>query len=282
MSILTIARLTFREAARRKILLAALVMGLAFLVIFGLGFHFIIADFERFPGNRSMLERTEISNFLLMAGLYVVNFLTIMMAVLTSVDTVSGEIATGTVQTMVAKPVHRWEVIVGKWLGFGGMISLYLLLMAGGVIGLIYFRIGYLANFSLGALLLLDLNALVLLSLSLLGGTRLSTLANGVLVFGLFGIAFIGGWIEQIGTFMSNTAAQETSKNIGVITSLLLPSEAIWKRASFELSSPLVRSLGMSPFTSTSVPSDLMMAYSGLYMLACLGLAVWYFSKRDL
>ena len=73
-----------------------------------------------------------------MAGLYVVNFLTIMMTVLTSVDTLSGEIASGTVHTLMTKPVRRWEIVLGKWLGFGIMLGLYLLLMGGGVMVLVY------------------------------------------------------------------------------------------------------------------------------------------------
>jgi ABC-type transport system involved in multi-copper enzyme maturation permease subunit len=72
-------------------------------------------------------------DFLLMAGMYVVNNLTAMMVVLTSVDTPSGEINSGTIQTLLAKPVRRWEIVLGKWLGFAAMLALYVALMAGGV-----------------------------------------------------------------------------------------------------------------------------------------------------
>jgi ABC-type transport system involved in multi-copper enzyme maturation permease subunit len=281
MTTLVIARLTFREAASRKILLAALVLGLAFLLVYGLGFHFIIRDFE-VRGMRNLLEFNEISNFMMMAGLYVVNFLTMMMTVLTSVDTISGEIASGTIQTLVAKPLRRWEIILGKWLGFAGMLSLYLLLMAGGVIGIVMARAGYVPPHPLRGLALMWLNALLLLNVSLLGGSRLSTLANGVLVFGLYGVAFIGGWIEQIGTIMTNQAASHTAVQIGVITSLLLPSEALWKRAASEMQSPLVAALGFSPFSSLSVPSVAMIVYSVLYALAAIFLAARQFKARDL
>jgi len=144
MSALIIARLTFFEAARRKILLAALVLGLVFLVVFGIGFHFMNHNLE-LSSRGNLLALNEMRNFMLMAGLYVVNFLTVMMTVLTSVDTVSGEISSGTIQTLTAKPVRRWEILMGKWLGFAGMLSLYLLMMAGGVMLYIYLRTGYLA-----------------------------------------------------------------------------------------------------------------------------------------
>ncbi len=275
-----IARLTFFEAARRKILLAALVLGVVFLMVFGIGFHYIMRNLESsFQGN--LLELNEIRNFLLMAGLYVVNFLTVMMTVLTSVDTLSGEINSGTIQTLVSKPVHRWEILMGKWLGFAGMISLYLLLMVGGVMAYIYFRTGYVAPHPLQAFGLMWLNALVLLSVSILGGTYLSTLANGVMVFGLFGIAFIGGWIEQIGSFLPKNSAQAAA-NIGILTSLLLPSEALWKRVAHEVQSPLVASLGFSPFASSTYPSTLMILYAVTYLITALILALRRFKQRDL
>ncbi len=278
MTIFVIARLTFREAARRKILLAALLLGLIYLAIYGVGFYYVNLDTTSSQFGPGLLELNQIRNFLLMAGLYVVNFLTVMMAVLTSVDTLSGEIASGTIHTLVSKPLQRWEIVVGKWLGFVGMLSLYLLLMAGGTIVLVYAISGYIAPNVLRGLSLIWLNAILLLGVSLAGGAVLSTLANGVLVFGMFGIAFIGGWIEQIGSFIQN----QTAVNVGIISSLLIPSEALWKRAAFEMQSPLVSALGFSPFTAASMPSQVMVFYGMIYAILALMLAIRLFSKRDL
>ena len=278
MTIFVIARLTFREAARRKILLAALLLGLIYLAIYGVGFYYVNQDTTSSQFGPGLLELNQIRNFLFMAGLYVVNFLTVMMAVLTSVDTLSGEIASGTIHTLVSKPLQRWEIVVGKWLGFVGMLSLYLLLMAGGTIVLVYAISGYVAPNVLRGLSLIWLNAILLLGVSLAGGAVLSTLANGVLVFGMFGIAFIGGWIEQIGSFIQN----QTAVNVGIISSLLIPSEALWKRAAFEMQSPLVSALGFSPFTAASMPSQVMVLYGMIYAILALLLAIRLFSKRDL
>lgn len=282
MSVLVIASLTFREAARRRILMAALILGLMFLIVYALGFHYISRDIEKELSTMGLLQLNEMRNFMLMAGMYVVNFLTVMMTVLTSVDTLSGEILSGTIHTLVSKPIRRWEIVFGKWLGFVGMLTLYLLMMGGGVMGYIYLRSGYSAPNPWSALALMWLNSLVLLSVSLLGGTRLSTLANGVMVFGLYGVAFIGGWIEQIGSFAGNLSAGQTTVNIGILTSLVMPSEALWKRAAHELQSPLVAALGFSPFAAGSYPSLAMIIYSVLYMMTALGLAVRLFSQRDL
>lgn len=282
MNIATIARLTFQEAARRKVLLAALLLGILFLVVYGLGFHYIMLNLEEQFTPAGAVTLNEIRNFLLMAGMYVVNFLTAMMTVLTSVDTLSGEISSGTIHTIVAKPIRRRDIVTGKWLGYAGMLTLYLILTGGGVMGLVYLRSGYTAPHPLSALALIWLNALILLTISLLGGTALSTLANGVLVFGLYGVAFIGGWIEQIGSFLPKATASQAAINIGVITSLIMPSEALWKRAAHEIQSPLVAALGFSPFTSSVYPSTAMIYYAIVYMIAAFALAVRLFNQRDL
>jgi len=278
MATFIIARLTFFEASRRKILWAALALGLTFLALFGLGFHEIQKDITR-NSPSSLVNLSEIYNFILMAGLYVVNFLTVMMSVLTAVDTLSGEITSGTIQTLLSKPVSRWEILLGKWLGYIGMLTLYLLLMAGGVMALVHLISGYAPPHTWRGLSLMWLNCLLLLNMTLMGGSSLSTLANGVLVFGLYGVAFIGGWVEQFGSLLENQAAV----NIGIFSSLLMPAEALWRRAAFEMQSPLVTAMGFSPFTSgTSVPNPLMIVYAVLFAGISLVAAIYLFGKRDM
>jgi Cu-processing system permease protein len=222
---------------------------------------------------------SEIFGFFLMAGLYVINFLTVMMTVLTSVDTLSGEVTSGTMQTLASKPVRRREILLGKWLGFSAMLTLYLLMMAGGVMAIVYLSAGYIPAGAPGGLALMWLNVLLLLSLSLLGGAMLSTLANGVMVFGLYGVAFVGGWIEQVGAFLAN----ETAVSVGTVASLLLPSEALWKRAAYEMRSPILGAVDFgNPFVGPSVPSTLMIVYAVGYTLLMLALAIRQFNRRDL
>ncbi len=276
---LVIARLTFKEAVRRKIVLGALLMGLAFLATFGLGVYFIRWQAVRDGVEQNVVIRNQMYNFLQLSGLYVVNFLFAAIAVLSSVDTIAGEIASGTIHAVAAKPLRRWEIVLGKWLGLTCLLTLYLALMAGGVYAVgaavTRYRLPHFAR----ALALMWLNGMLMLSVSLLGGTQLSALANGVVAFALYGLAFIGGWVEQIGSFLNSQAAV----NVGIVSSLLMPSEALWRRAAYEMRSLVVDAVGFSPFTSgTSVPSALMIAYAACYAVAALGLAVWRFQRRDL
>ena len=64
---LTIARLTLQEAGRRRVLLAAMLFGLAFLTLFGIGFHFVHRDVGS-HGNVPLAERRIILNFFTMAN----------------------------------------------------------------------------------------------------------------------------------------------------------------------------------------------------------------------
>jgi Cu-processing system permease protein len=276
-SILTIARLSFLEAQRRKLFWAVGLMSLAFLLLFGVGFYFTYRDFQRLQSGLSRFY--DVANGLLLVGLYVVNFLTVLLAVLVSVDTIAGEISSGTIQTIVTKPLRRWQVVVGKWLGLGLMLSLFVALMSAALMAIVWSISRYLPPNALQGILLMVLVAWVVLTLSILGGTHLSTLANGVVVFMLYGLAFIAGWIEQIGAMLSNS----TAADISIAVSLLMPGEAIWKRAAYLMQPPLVRNLAMvNPFSSSVAPSETMVVYTFLYIVAALAAAIYLFQRRDL
>jgi Cu-processing system permease protein len=279
MAVFVIARLTVREASRRWVLWAALALGVVFLVIYAIGVRAIKGDMDQSLSS-SPLIAAQVMNFFLQAGLYVVNFLLLMMSVLSSVDTLSGEINSGTIHTLVSKPVHRWEIVLGKWLGFELMLTAYLALMAGGVLVVMRLFGNYGVANPWGGLAFLWLNTALLLSISFLGGAYFSTIANGVLAFGLYSVAFIGGWIEQFGTFMKN----ETAINIGIVCSLIMPAEALWRMAADQIQTTLAQVVTgfTSPFSLGATPSPLFIGYSILYILLAVFLAMRRFAQRDL
>lgn len=287
-SIWIIAKMTFREAIRKRIVLTGLALGLCFLVVFSLGFHMIITQIRE-EGveaigagqvnqmTNSIMDREGI-NMLMLAGLYAVTFLSIAMAALLGADTLSGEINSGTIQTIVTKPIRRSDVVLGKWLGFAWLLGLYFMLMGGGTVASVFIQSGYIADNLMTGLGLIYLETLLVMTVSLMCSSVFSALATGGMVFGLYGLAFIGGWIEQIGAILHN----DTAIKVGIITSLIIPSESLWRRAAFEMQSPIAGILGMGPFSTTSVPSSLMVGYAVLYLLVMLVLGIRFFQKRDL
>ena len=281
--IFTLARMTFVQAIRRKIVLTGLLLGLCFLVIFSIGFHMInTSSIGAIPpgggeGVQNIIN-TEKSSGIFLAGLYAVTFLGIAMAALLGADTLAGEINSGTIQVIVTKPIRRSDVVFGKWLGFAGLLGLYLLLLMGGTTLSILVQSGYVAPHLAAGLVLIYLESLLIMSVAMLFSSRFSALATGGGVFGLYGLAFIGGWIEQIGAVLNSPTAVQ----VGILTSLLVPSESLWRRAAFEMQSPLSGLLGISPFGATSVPSLLMVGYAVVYLVGVLALTVRVFQKRDL
>jgi len=276
-SLLAVAENTLREAVRKRVLLAALVFGTAFLALFALGISSVERDMLK-HAPMSLMQRRLFLNFVVMAGLYAVNFLTVMTAAFMPVDTLSGEIASGVMQTVAAKPVRRSTIVLGKWLAYWLVVAGYLALLAGGALAIMRGLTGFTPpHIELGLPLML-LEATVILSLSIAGGTRLSTIANGVAVFGLYGLAFLGSWFEQIGTLMNNGSAA----TLGTITSLLMPSEALWQRAAWFMQPPIMRDLHLTPFSPASLPSEAMVWWALGYVLVTLAFALVGFRKRAL
>src|SRR4051812_47802927 len=166
------AGVTFRESARKKLLWMALLAGVAFLALFGTALHFQLAAFvdNRVPP----ILRREMLSGMLMMGIYAIDLLVVVMTVLTSVDTLSGEIASGTIQAVATKPIRRWELLVGKWLGFSAMLTGYILLMVFGVNALAYLMTGVTARHLVQGFALIWMESMLLLSVTLCFGSVLS------------------------------------------------------------------------------------------------------------
>jgi ABC-type transport system involved in multi-copper enzyme maturation permease subunit len=277
-----LSRMTFREALRRRIVLMGLVLGVLFLIVYSVGFHMIYGSMsqEGVQAGAAMarIAEREGTNLLLLMGLYAITFLAVALGALLGADTLAGEISSGTVQTLVSKPIRRSDVVFGKWLGFSGMLGLYILLMSGGTVLSVFLQAGYVAPNLLLGVSLIFMEAVLMMTVSLACSSAMSGLATGAVVFGLYGLAFIGGWIEQFGSLLES----QTAVKVGIVTSLLVPSEALWRRASFEMQTPFAVALGMSPFGTVSVPSGLMVGYAGLYLILALAAAVSIFGRRDL
>lgn len=273
----TIATATIREALRRRILLAALAFGVGFVLLFGLGFAMVQKDLVQ-SGEMPRAFQPSTLNFFLLAGLYAVNFLTVLTAACLPVDTLSGEIASGVMQTVAAKPVSRATIVFGKWIGHAIVLLGYVAFVTAGILAVAWcFARTAPPNLAVGVLLI-ALEGLVMLSTSIALGTRLSTIANAIACIGLYGIAFLGGWFEQIGSIAGVPAAG----TIGVVASLIFPSESMWQLAAHLMQPAITRDLSVTPFSASTVPSPLMVVYAVAYVVVALALGVRWFTRRPL
>lgn len=286
MRTLVIARITLREAVRRRMIWLVLALSLLFVIIYFWGFTQVRAEFlreqaERGPrqGGGDILTFELVATIMVGLGFYTINFLAGVMTIFASVGTIAGEIETGTFQAIVPKPIARWELVVGKFLGYATMIVAYVALMAAGVLLASRVVADYTpANFVTGTALVM-LVSLVLLALTILGSTVLQTMANGVVVFMLYGGALLGGLLETLGSVLNI----QSLINTGVVTSLILPSDVIWRLASSILQpNSALRFDSPIPIAVSRPPSNAMVVYAVAYVIVMLGLAVLSFRRRDL
>ncbi|NDJ51568.1 MAG: ABC transporter permease subunit, partial [Chloroflexi bacterium] len=252
-----ITRLTFREARRRRLLWVGLGLGAVFVGLFALGYFFAYRDFTQqaltgaggIPGFATDEILEQFNNAILMAGLYVMNFLVIVVTILTSVGAISSEVQTNTIHAIASKPLQRWQIVLGKWIGYALLVTLYTTMLMAGVVLSVFFISGYLPPNLLIGWAIIVLEGLTVLSLTLFGSTIVSTLANGVFVFMLYAVAFIGSWVEQIGALMGSQTAQD----LGIASSLLMPADALWRYASGQMQPAGIGNI-ISPFASANQP----------------------------
>jgi Cu-processing system permease protein len=274
----TIAHLTLAEARRRRIVTAAVLCGLAFLAVFTTGVYFAFEELVRGDRTHSFVQRQATLTFLNLAGLYAANFLAVLFAVLLPVDTLSGEVDSGIMQTLASKPIRRSEILFGKWLGHGAIVIGYLVVLSGGVM-LVIRVVGGFVPVDIGrGLPLMMLEVLLLMTVAIAGGTRFSTVTNGIAALGFYGIAFVGGWLEQVGAISQISSL----RTVGIVASLISPPDALWRMAAHYFQPAIVRDLAPLVFTTASLPSVLMVWWALGFMLLALVWAARSFDRRAL
>ncbi|GGN45165.1 ABC transporter permease [Deinococcus daejeonensis] len=288
-NVFLIAELSLREATRKRLVSVLLVLSALFLGFFLFGVYRLELTLDQRAVDAGLEGRspTGAANlpvmFSALFGMYLVYFLGSLMGVLSTVGAVSGDIENGVMQSVIARPVSRAQLVAGRWLGFTAVNVAYVALLAAGLLGGVRLITGYTPPEALPAAALLLLAVTVLTSLTVLGSTLFTTLANGIGVFVLYGVGFTGGILSAIGTL----ADTPTLTTLGRVANALMPTNALWLGASYHLQPEIMRqvgevSRGANPFTS-SVPVDpLLVVWAAA--LAGLGLAgaMWRFSRRDL
>jgi len=274
--ILTVAHLTLVEARRRRIVLAGAVCALAFLTVFAVAVVFAHREMVADP-KTSFVERQGTLTAIMLVGFMAANFLSVIFAILLPVDTLSGEIDSGVMQTLASKPIDRAQIVLGKWAGHLLLALAYLLLLCAGIL-LVIRVVGDLAPRGAAvALPLLMLEITLSLTVSVAGGARFSTVTNAIVAVGIYGVSFIGGFVEQIGGFAGIAAM----RMIGVLVSLVSPADSMWRLAAHHLEPEVLRSTGLLAL-GAAVPTPLMVWWAAGFTAVTLLFAVSAFRRRAL
>lgn len=281
---LRIARLTLKEAMSRRLIPTGVVVSLLYVALFALAYNFAQdRGTQLVTGQRSRALVGVGMASLTLSGLYIVNLLSGFLALFVSVGAVSAEVDSGTLHALLARPVRRWQFLLGRWLAYALIISVYVAVMAGLVLTVAAVIGGYVTPDPARALGLMILASLFLVTLSLFGSTFLPTLTNGVVVFTLFGLGWLSGVIQVLGETLSNDGLL----NLGVTVASFIPSDMLWRSASYYVQPASILAAanafkGALPILANAPPTPGLVAWGLLYPLVLLGSATVVFSRRDL
>ena len=279
-----IARLVIREGARRRLLLALLLLTLVVIALTGWGFSRIPTVTQRgapLPDAQVKL----IASQLLIVTMFMFSFVLAMAAVFVAAPQISGEVESGTALAILSRPIGRAEYVVGKWAGLAALVSIY----AGGAaaieLGVVNAVVGYIPPEPLSFIAFAIAEGLVIMTLALFLSTRLSGMVGGVIALVLFGIAWIGGIVGGIGAAFDNA----TIEHVGTATRLILPTDGLWRGAVYALEPrvTLAAAQGGGPATAAnpffaSSPAPLAFElYVAGWVALVLGLAVLSFRARE-
>jgi Cu-processing system permease protein len=274
-----VVRLTLREAANRKVLLVGAVISTAFLLLFWLGFA---VGFNQAAADPEPEVTAMAGTLMTVLGLYAVQFLAAFMAVLLASGAVAPEIDSGRLHAILARPISRTSWLAQRAGTFAVLAAVYLVVMSGAILAIAAGIAGYGAIAPDRAVGLLALEVVVLVALGTALSVRLSSIAAGVVVIALYGAAWIAGIMEIVGTALGN----DTLERIGVAVSLVIPSDALWRGASYYLQSPAFVAATSGdiaiPFAGDAAPSGPFIAWAVAYAAGWGWLADRWFRRRDL
>lgn len=251
----SIAFNTFREAVRDRVLYN--------LVVFAL----LVVGSSLLFGQISIgVERLVLVNL----GMTAISLFGVVIAIFIGIGLVSKEIDKKTLYTVLARPVRRWEFIVGKFAGLAGTLTVNAGFMAIGFFAaLLYLTHRFVRAdlYLLVALYFIILEFVLITSLALLFSTFSTPLMSAIFAFAMF---VIGTFAEDLRGF----AAMSTggAKTIAQAIAWLVPNFA-----AFNVISEVAH--------SQAIPGKLILyntVYAILYATVCVSASVLIFEHKDL
>ena len=282
---MAIAQLTVRELIRRRVVwvLAALTVISVALVAWGLDRLVVLA---RERGTDELEIQIGVSQVLILIA-FMFSFVLAMTAAFIGAPAVGGDLESGVAYAILARPLRRADVLVGRWLGCAFVVAVYAVAS-----GLLAIEVAVLVSgsgppYPLLAVAFLAGQALVLLSLTLALGSVLPSIAAGAIAVVAFGL----GWMAGVMAGVAAAFGVELLGRVAEVSRWLLPSDGLWRGVIYGLEPPLVVLLAAgeapglanaNPFYASAPPALAFVIWSIVWMGLVLGLASWWFERRDL
>ena len=280
---ITIAKLTIGEAARRRVLWVLVVLAAAAVGLTAWGVSGLVQA-AREEGVVELDIKLVVSQILIFIA-FMFGFVLVMTAAFFGSPAIATELETGVAQAMLARPLPRSSYLLGRWLGLAIVLVVYAVasgLLAIGVVALVS---GYLPPDPILPVAYLAGQALVLLSFTVLLSTLLPPIAGGAIAVVAYGLAWMAGVLGKIGAAIGTTALVSASE----ASRFLLPTDALWQGVVYGLEPSFVINAVEgellaegSPFFASSPPPLALVAWSVVWVVIVLGLAVALLRRREL
>ncbi len=275
-TVFTVAALTLREVARRRVLRSLAVLTVILLALSAWGFSRIDAEFGGLTSGEARIASAIVLN-LVMFGLSLIAALG---TAFLAGPTLAGEVESGIALAVLARPIRRFAVLLGKWLGLMAFGSGFVIVAGLAQLLIVRATVGYWPPQPVAGLLLLAAQTTALLTLGLLLSTAISPMASGIVAVGLFGATWVAGVVGGVGDALDN----ESVARVGTVSQMILPTDGLWRGAMHAFQDPVL--LGPQlighPLVSQAPPTTAYLGWAGVWVALILGLAGIAFQRRDL
>jgi ABC-type transport system involved in multi-copper enzyme maturation permease subunit len=209
-------------------------------------------------------------------------FLGAILAVFLTLNAVRGDAERGLLQPMLVRPLSRGTMLLGRFAAAAGVCMGYVLFVFLASVVLTNVFVDWWPDRLITPALELAVGVGVIAALALGGSVVLSSTANGIAIFMLFGAGLTAGLLGQIGEALDS----ETLEDVSRIASWILPFEALYQTA---LSAITADTFGftrfaveLGPFGGAQEFGALLWPYTLLYLTAIGFASLWAFRRRDL
>ena len=273
-----------RETVRRRVLLVVAALTLAFLVLYTLGAAFAFEEAGEFDQGFSsgLDDRTLTGATLEGLAMFATLFLGAILATFLTMGVVRGDAETGMLQPLIARPAGRSTVLLARTAGAATVAAGYVLVVYAITVAITSVTGGWTPDNPIAAGLLLAVAVVIVTAISLLASVCLASTAQGIAVLMIYGGGITAGLLGQIGDALGS----ESLERVSVVTTWLLPFEAIYQSALYELTADTGGltgfALNLGPFGGGRSGGFGLLAWAVAYVAILLGLGVWGFRRRDI
>jgi len=281
-----IAGYALREAVRRKVLLVVVVLTVGFLALYTYGCAEAFQEVSQFSGSGGrgpdIEEEVLTGATLLGLAMFVTLFLGTVLAVFVTLNAVRGDAERGLLQPLVVRPIGRTTLLLARFLAASAVCVIYVATVYAAAVLLTHAAGGYWPDNPIYGGVSLAAAVTVVVALALLGTTLLSSTANGIAVFMVFGAGLAAGLIGQIGSALDSSALERISS----ISSWALPFEAIYQNGLHALTADVRGATGvivqLGPLGGAQDAGPLLFPYVLVYLVVVGVVANRIFARADL